>query len=226
MRLILLLMMVLAVTTSLATETEVTGSERLSTYLAKLDSYEANFQQQRYSSARDLMDSTSGRFVLSRPSQFIWQTFTPFEQKIVSDGKTLWTIDVDLEQVIINDVDERVENAPIYLLARNQADINNLFSVEYQRLDDNNEFFIMSPRDESGAFEGLRLGFVDGILKSLELNDSLGQLTMITMTNIRNNPILDIGQFSYTANDEFDIIDNRKIIEHEDSSKDDLTETP
>lgn len=191
----------------------ITDTDRLLKYLNNLSSYEANFLQQRYSTSRELLDSSSGRFVLSRPSQFIWQTYTPFEQKIMSNGKVLWTIDVDLEQVIINDVDERIENAPIYLLARNQADLANLFNVKHQPVAENNEYFVLNPKDESGAFEGVRLGFVDGILSSIELNDSLGQLTLVTMTNIRNNPILDISQFEYTPDEDFDIIDSRTTSE-------------
>ena len=181
-------------------------------YLQKLNSYQANFQQQRYSVGRKLLDTSSGQFVLKRPNHFIWQTYAPFEQQIISDGQSMWTVDVDLEQIIINDIDENLENAPIFLLARDEVDLTTLFNVERQQTEEA-EIFVLTPIDASGNFERIRLGFKDQIFDSLELYDSLGQLTLITMTNKRNNPVLGTGMFQYQPNQEYDIIDSRKQVE-------------
>jgi outer membrane lipoprotein carrier protein len=208
MRLLVILLVV--ITTTILTAQGQDTKTSLQQYLDNLQSYEANFQQQRYSVNRQLIDTTSGRFILKRPNQFIWQTFAPFEQTISSDGQSIWTLDIDLEQVIINPVDEEVANAPIYLLTQDQQSINTLFNVEHQAVD-GTDFFVLTPIDESGTFERIRLGFSQGILNSLELYDSLGQLTRISMTNIRNNPIVDISQFQLSIPDDYDVIDNRPI---------------
>ena len=189
---------------------EQTAEPSLQSYLDKLNSYEANFQQQRYSVNRQLLDTTSGRFVLKRPSQFVWQTYSPFEQTISSDGETIWTMDIDLEQVIISPVDQQIENAPIYLLTEAQQTIEEVFEIEHQVVE-KVDYFVLLPKDESGAFERLRIGFNAGTLASLELYDSLGQLTRINMTNIRNNPLVDVSQFSLSIPEDYDIIDNRPI---------------
>ena len=71
------------------------------------------------------------------------------------------------------------------------------------------ERFLLTPIDNSSNFEQVQLGFEDGILQLLELHDSLGQITIIVMTNIRNNPILADNPFVYEEFPDFDVIDSR-----------------
>lgn len=178
--------------------------------LGDISSFEANFVQQRYSSNRGLEESTSGKFLLKRPNQFLWQTFTPFAQTIISNGEALWTIDDDLEQVIINPMDDEIQNAPILLLARDQANLKELFTIEKQVIEEG-DFFILRPLDSSGNFERLRIGFEDNVLSILELYDSLGQLTRITMTNSRQNPVVDLSTFIAKIPEDYDVIDSRPL---------------
>ena len=176
--------------------------------LGKIQSFEANFIQQRYSSNRGLEESTSGRFTLLRPDQFMWQTYEPYAQTILSNGEAIWTIDVDLEQVIISAIDDEIQNAPILLLAKDQKNLVELFEIEKQVIDEE-VFYILEPVDSSGNFERLRIGFVDETLSSFELYDSLGQLTRISMTNVRSNPVLDISEFNPELPEDYDVIDTR-----------------
>ena len=195
---------------STATLQDGTAAAELQSYLDEMTSFESNFLQQRYSANRALLDTTSGRFVLKRPLHFIWQTFSPFEQKIVSDGESMWTIDDDLEQVIINPLDESVSNAPIFLLVNKQSSITSMFNVEKQMLDTNTTF-VLEPVDQSGHFERVRLGFDGKTLAIMELYDSLGQLTRISMTNSRKNPIISMDEFVTEIPDDYDVIDSRLI---------------
>lgn len=192
-------------------ETETSSpAEQLESELAKIKSFEANFVQQRYSNNRGLEESTSGRFILQRPNQFIWQTYEPYAQTILSNGEAIWTMDVDLEQVIISPIDEEIQNAPILLLAKDQIDLAQLFAIEKQIID-SETFYILEPLDSSGNFERLRIGFIDNTLSTFELYDSLGQLTRISMTNIRNNPVVDVSQFNPVIPVDYDVIDSRPL---------------
>ncbi len=187
-----------------------TPAQELEAKLKQLTSFEANFIQQRYSSSRGIQESTSGRFILQRPNRFLWQTFEPYAQTILSDGKVIWTIDVDLEQVIINSVDEEIQNAPILLLAQEQGDLAKQFVIE-KNIIEGKDFFILMPIDSSGNFEKLTIGFQDETLSVFELFDSLGQVTRISMTNARNNPVLDVVQFTPEIPEDYDVIDSRPV---------------
>ena len=204
---LLLALMVLSIQSVADTQTP-TVVEQLEIELGKIQSFEANFIQQRYSSNRGLEESTSGRFILRRPNQFMWQTFEPYAQTIVSNGEAIWTIDVDLEQVIISPIDEEIQNAPILLLANDQENLAELFAIEKQVIE-SEVFYILEPLDSSGNFERLRIGFVDETLSSFELYDSLGQLTRISMTNVRNNPVVDMSEFNPELPEDYDVIDTR-----------------
>lgn len=186
-------------------------SNELSARLENIRSFEANFVQQRYAANRGSEETTSGQFLLKRPNQFLWQTFTPFAQTVISNGEALWTVDDDLEQVIINPLDEEVQNAPILLLVRDQANIKELFTVEKQAIEEG-DFYVLHPLDSSGNFERVRIGFKDNVLNTLELYDSLGQLTRVTMTNSRQNQIVDATKFSAEIPEDYDVIDMRPTV--------------
>jgi len=192
-------------------EEQADASTVLNSYLKSLESYEANFQQQTISSARRLMDSVSGQFVMKRPDRFRWHIMTPYEQIIIADGKSLWSIDMDLEQVTVADLDKNIVNSPIMLLSRENSQLSELFSVRRleEESDKTMERFLLLPIDDSSNFEQVQLGFIEGILQLIELHDSLGQITLVTMTNIRNNPIISNKPFEYQIIDDFDVIDSR-----------------
>ncbi len=183
--------------------------EQLHAYLQHLDSYEANFQQHIVSSSRQLIDTTSGRLLIKRPDRFRWEVLSPYEQTIIADGKNIWSIDVDLEQVTVTDMESNLVNSPIMLLSSKDVKPGDYFSVEKLKSDTEMQMFLLQPLDSSANFEQVRLGFEDTILQLIELYDSLGQITIIRMTNIRNNPVMGSEAFIYQEMPDFDVIDSR-----------------
>ena len=200
------------------------AAKLLQRYLENLDSYQANFQQQQTSSSRRLMETTSGKFTMQRPNRFRWQIYSPYEQIIIADGKDIWSIDVDLEQVTVSTIEDNLSNSPIMLLTNKAADLTKHYSVRILKPETEEssekitqkittkatiEKFILQPVDNSSNFEFVLLGFQDGTLFSIELHDSLGQTTLVTMTNIMSNPILGSSQFIYEEIQGYDVIDSR-----------------
>jgi len=194
---------------SVHAEKPLDSTEQLHSYLQHLDSYEANFQQHIVNNSRQLMDSISGRLLIKRPDRFRWEVATPYEQTIIADGKNIWSIDVDLEQVTVSDMESNLVNSPIMLLSSKDVKPGDFFSVEKINSETKMQMFLLKPLDNSANFEQVILGFEDSILQLIELYDSLGQITIIRMTNIRNNPILGNDAFIYKEIPDFDVIDSR-----------------
>jgi len=182
---------------------------RLNGYLENLNSFEANFQQQVVSSNGRLMETTSGKFLMKRPNRFRWQITMPYEQTVIADGCSIWSIDNDLEQVTVTDIDERLGNSPIILLSQKNSKLADFFTVEMMQSENELERFLLTPKDSSSIFEFVQLGFNGGILHLIELHDSLGQITIISMSNIRNNPIMGNQAFIYQEQADYDLIDSR-----------------
>lgn len=184
--------------------------KKLNAYLANIESYEANFQQSLSGVSRGNAETTSGRFLMKRPDRFRWQINFPYEQTIIADGKSIWTIDNDLEQVTVNDIDQSIANSPIMLISRKNNELERLFIVVEIEEQKKLEKFLLKPKDSSSNFEFIQLGFKEGVLQFIELNDSLGQVTSIVMTNVRNNPIIANQEFIYEEIADFDVIDSRE----------------
>jgi len=218
----------LALNTEQGKQAEVNKSEldevsdpmdKLNRYLINIESYEANFQQSLTGTSRGNSETTSGRFIMKRPDRFRWQVNYPYEQTIIADGTSIWTIDNDLEQVTVNDIDESVANSPIMLLSRKNNQLETLFIVVELEAQKGLEKFLLKPKDSSSNFEFIQLGFKEGVLQFIELNDSLGQVTSIVMTNVRNNPIVANQEFIYQEMTDFDLIDSRTIIDAKTKTK-------
>ena len=209
MRLIAFFLLLMFCQPSVKADDITDPTELLYTYLQHLDSYEANFQQHIVSNTRQIMDSSSGRFLIKRPDRFRWEILTHYEQTIIADGKSIWSIDVDLEQVTVTDMEDNLVNSPIMLLSRKDAKPGDYFSVQKIESETDMEMFLLQPLDSSANFEQVRLGFEGGILQLIELYDSLGQITIIRMTNIRNNPVMGNDAFIYQEMPDFDVIDSR-----------------
>ncbi|PCJ48315.1 MAG: outer membrane lipoprotein carrier protein LolA [Gammaproteobacteria bacterium] len=191
-------------------ETELSEAlQKLNGYLTNLESYEANFQQKLSGSSRMNAETVSGRFLMKRPDRFRWQINSPYEQTIIADGKSIWTVDNDLEQVTVSDIEASVANSPIMLISRKNNQLDRMFSVIELESKTNLVKFLLKPKDSSSNFEFILLGFEDGFLKLIELNDSLGQSTRIVMTNVRNNPIISNAEFVYQEIADFDVLDSR-----------------
>jgi outer membrane lipoprotein carrier protein len=184
--------------------------EKLNGYLVDIESYEANFQQSLSGVSRGNLETTSGRFLMKRPDRFRWQINVPYQQTIIADGKSIWTIDNDLEQVTVNDIDESIANSPIMLISRKNNELERLFIVVEIESENQLEKFLLKPKDSSSNFEFIQLGFKEGVLQFIELSDSLGQVTSIVMTNVRNNPIIANQEFIYEEVADFDLIDSRE----------------
>ena len=61
--------------------------------------------------------TSSGRFEFARPDRFRFDYVKPYPQVIVSDGRTLWMHDPDLNQVTVRRVDKALGATPAALLA-------------------------------------------------------------------------------------------------------------
>ena len=148
---------------------------------------------------------------MKRPDRFRWQILSPYEQTIIADGTSIWSIDVDLEQVTVTDIDDSIANSPVMLMSRKNSQLEKTFTVMAltPNTESSMELFVLKPIDSSSNFEFVQLGFKEGVLQLIELQDSLGQTTIIRMTNIRVNPVIANKEFIYQEMPDFDFIDSR-----------------
>lgn len=170
------------------------GLASLDAFLRDVKSAQSDFTQvvtmpKREGQSAARQKTSSGRFEFRRPNQFRFEYLRPFEQSIVADGKTLWIYDVDLNQVTSRAQQEVLGNTPAALIASGSsvAELSRLFVLTSAATTDGLQWVQALPRERDGSLNQVRLAFAQGQLTILEIEDGLGQRSVLTFQNWRSN---------------------------------------
>ncbi|HEY9572278.1 MAG TPA: outer membrane lipoprotein carrier protein LolA, partial [Pusillimonas sp.] len=147
----------------------------------------------------------SGEFSFRRPGQFRWSVKKPYEQLIVSNGKTVYQYDPDLAQVTERNVDQSIGASPAAILFGSGA-LEAAFAISALPDKDGLDWLRAKPRSADAGFTHVDIGFRGNLPARLELLDSFGQTTRIDLSHIVVNPKLDAGEFTFTAPAGVDVV--------------------
>lgn len=180
------------------------GLKDLENFLGNTQSGSASFTQTVTAPARSGESAprarvSSGRFEFLRPDRFRFEYRKPFEQTIVADGTTLWLYDVDLNQVTSRNQAQALGSAPAALVAAS-ANLNKLaevFVIKSAADADGLSWVQATPRQRDGQIKLIRMGFAQGQLAVLDMEDSFGQRSTIRFEGFKGNAQLSAGHFSF-----------------------------
>ncbi len=204
----LLGVVVLAMTCVLSLNAQADDSaavKRLSSLLEKAQTLSGRFSQLTLDGSGSQLQETAGEFVLQRPGLFRWHTDAPQEQLLVSNGKTVWLYDPDLQQVTERALDQRLTHTPALLLSGDVSKMAENFDIT-DKEGGNIVDFILKPKAHDALFDSLRLSFRDGVINDMQLIDTAGQRTNILFVGVKVNPPVDSAQFTFTAPAGVDVI--------------------
>lgn len=184
------------------------GEASLRAFLSDLESLQAEFTQQLFNEHGDLLDTASGTLYLQRPGKFNWQYREPYEQEILTDGRTLWIYDKDLEQVTIRDVQTGLQDTPAAILG-GTADIDDLYEIiDMGDVEGYNWVRLRALRDD-GQYSDVRIGFDGDRLGMMVMFDNLGQTTRIDFEDSELNVAIDPNVFNFSPPPNVDVLDDR-----------------
>ena len=184
------------------------GLSEFQKQLKTIKSYQAEFVQSTKDNLGNTLQKVEGLMQVSRPGKLRWVTKPPYEQMVVSDGKDLWIFDIDLEQVSIKPIGQKLVETPALLLSGNTESIANDFTVALSKKN-GNRVYSLSPKDNSQLFELLEFAFDGDKLKQMRILDASGQVTEIKFSQVKHNPKLKDELFSFTPPEGVDVIDSR-----------------
>ncbi len=156
------------------------------------------------------LQETRALLLMEKPARFRWAVTQPYEQLTVTDGETLWLYEPDLEQLTIQPFADDIDRIPVTLLNADAATIAQAYDVSSTSMGDELVRFILIPRNADRLFERLSLTFKGPVLEEMQFEDSLGQQTSLTFREVNRNVPLDPSEFTFTAPDGIDVIDNRE----------------
>ena len=184
---------------------ENASTKRLTSLLSQADTLTGRFSQLSLDASGTQLQETSGELALKRPGQFRWHTDEPMAQLLVSNGEKVWLYDPDLQQVTIQQLDQRLTHTPALLLSGDVSTISENFEVSHKEVGDVIDF-TLRPKARDTLFDSLRLSFRGGVINDMQLIDSVGQRTNILFMGVKMNEPLKSGLFQFEIPEGADVI--------------------
>jgi len=124
---------------------------------------------------------------------------------LVSDGDKLWLFDQDLEQVTVNDLNDKVGGTPLVILMGTKP-IDEEFTVMVRGEAEGIDWFELIPKQDSADFESLFVGLDATGLAAMELRDNFGQATQIIFSDMNPGAAIDDSVFVFEVPEGVDVI--------------------
>ena len=197
----------LAVAAVLASPLAHAGArEKMAAFTSGLKGLDGRFEQQVYEGNNASPRHSSGTVKLSAPRQFRWEINKPNSQLIVADGDQVWIYDPDLEQVTVRNQSAEEQNSPLSVLI-DPTELQRQYKVSEGGTSAGLEWLVLAPKkaDDAG-FKQARLGFGPGGLARMEMQDTLGQRTVIGFGPWVRNPKFAAGTFRFTPPKGTDVV--------------------
>lgn len=177
---------------------------------AGLQAYRAFVATQK-SIAGDFVQSSAGKnkvqtgqFALAKPASFRWATQKPFEQLLMSDGKTLTQWDADLNQATVRSAGDLLSNTPAALLLGDRS-VEQQFGLVDAGMQDGLAWVQATPKSKDSQFKTIKLGFKEGVPALLLAQDAFGGTSQIELKNIHYRAIA-ASQFQFTPPKGADVV--------------------
>ena len=174
----------------------------------------SQFRQETLSADQRTLQSVTGELWVDARQRFRIVADDPFEPILVSDGESFWNYDVGLDQVTISDLNKDLGQVPVLLLSGHSAQISDVFVVERFEMEndmgpDVSEQYLLRPRSADSLLATMMVRIDDRLPRTITVTDSLGQKTIIELSDVRINTKIDDDVFQLDIPAGIDVIDER-----------------
>lgn len=150
---------------------------------------------------------SNGTFMFARPGKFIWSYQKPYEQLLQADGEKLYIYDKDLNQVTVRKLGNALGSSPAAILFGSN-DLERNFTLKEGGTRDGLEWLQATPKTQDTTFDRIAIGLRNGVPEAMELQDSFGQVSLLTFTRFEKNPAMAATQFKFTLPKDADVFEN------------------
>lgn len=183
------------------------GIDQLRSFLKDTRQGEGRFEQVVHAASGGTTERSQGQFTFARPDRFRWHYDQPYEQLLVSDGKTFWSWDPELKQATRQKTGDGLSATPAAILA-GEKDLEANFTLENLPDADGLQWVRARPRNPDNSFAEVTLGLRGNAVERMTILDNFGQRTELRLLDVRTNRPLPPDAFRFTPPKDADIIDN------------------
>jgi outer membrane lipoprotein carrier protein len=207
----------------------LTSASPLDSYLDNLKTLRATFLQTLADGNGREIDRATGTLIVARPGKFRWEIHPQGAhpqgakestkeggnppgtagQLMVADGRNLWFLDRDLDQVTVKPVDAVLSATPAMLLS-GTVDVRKNFTITPVGPREGLDWVLVEPHGTDADFRSALFGFEHGDLKRMILEDKLGQTATILFDRVERNGPVAPEEVSFTPPPGADVIGTPK----------------
>lgn len=180
------------------------ASSSLQLMIDQLQTYSAEFVQERPEEHFFRVERATGTFDLTRPGKMRWDYHTPDEQQIVVDGKHVWVYDIDLAQVSVRPVADIQADIPLAWLLFNEP-IEKSYQIIPAGSRDGLTWFNLRPRGNT-FFQSIEIGLKDGVMYAVWMYQTSDNITKVRFNNVRVNERIPSRAFEFTPPQGTDVV--------------------
>lgn len=184
-----------------------TAKQQLQVFSKNLQTAQTSFQQLVSGPNGEKVQSAQGNLKLKSPNQFRWQYTSPTSQLVIADGSKIWIYEADLQQVTVKTQDALNQDNPLSALTNPQMMDKFYSTSELAKKQGVNWLQLIPKNKENSPFEKALLGFTNNVLVSMQLFDSLGQVSTFTFGAWKNNKKLDPKLFQFLVPKGVDVVE-------------------
>ncbi|HZO21189.1 MAG TPA: outer membrane lipoprotein chaperone LolA [Steroidobacteraceae bacterium] len=182
----------------------------LDSYLQGMKTLHASFVQTLVDAHGREIDRSTGTLIVERPGKFRWEIHPQGSgaaagQLMVADGRNLWFLDRDLQQVTVKPMDAVLSATPAMLLS-GTVDVRKNFTITTLGTREGLDWVRVEPHGSQADFRRAELGFASGELKRMVLDDKLGQRATVVFDRIERNAPVSPEEVSFTPPPGVDVI--------------------
>ena len=207
------------------------GATPLDSFLDDMKTLRATFRQTLVDAHGKEIDRSNGTLIVVRPGKFRWEVHPQGSsagsgasaggppgasagQLMVADGRNLWFLDRDLQQVTVKPADAALSATPAMLLS-GTVDVRKNFTVTAAPKRDGLDWVLVEPRGSEADFRRALLGFAGNEagappLKRMILEDKLGQTATVLFDHVERNGPVAPEEVAFTPPPDVDVIGTPK----------------
>lgn len=202
---VVLLAVVLCLSAVPASVRAANAQEQLRSFVEQVKSATGSFSQYVIGTKGQTRPPQTGKFSFERPGRFKWDVLQPYAQQIVSDGKEVFQLDPDLNQVTVRQVTKAIGSSPAAILF-GSGSLEQNFDVTAMADKDGLAWLRAKPRDGEAGFVYIEIGMGDGLPRRIVLLDAFGQITRVELSGFERNPVLPPATFKFSAPAGVDVV--------------------
>lgn len=183
-------------------------ADELAKLLNNLHTMQAKFEH--YSTNKNgvqIGEKITGVMMLERPGKFRWEIKQPNRQLIIVNKNKSLIYDADLEQLVKRKMDYSQPGSPAMLLTSPVEKLKRSFSITKLNVPGPGAWFELKPNAKQTGYRWIKMHFVNGQIKNMQIADNLDQKSTINFNDIIFNSSLSSKVFSFTPPPKTDILE-------------------